>query len=132
MCPHPKVRVTAFEARHKTRFTADLVDLVQARNPAVDFVWVMGADNLAQFHKWQKWRDIADKMPLAIVDRPGSTTSYLSAPAAITLRPFRVDEADANRLVKMATPAWTFLHGPRSSLSSSAIRAQTTGNTAKS
>lgn len=122
MARHPKIRVTAFEASHQVRFTADTVALVKARNPGVNFVWVMGADNLAGFHRWQRWRTIAQTVPIAIIDRPGSTLSYLSSRMAQTFVHARRDEEDAPRLARFAPPAWTFIHGPRSSLSSTALR----------
>lgn len=118
-----RIKVTAFEANLTSRFTADTVDTVLQRNKGVRFVWVMGADNLAQFHRWQNWRAIAHSLPLAIIDRPGSTLSFLSAPAAQVLRRYRVDESDAITLADMKAPAWTFLHGPRSAQSSTALRA---------
>lgn len=119
----PRIKVTAFEAAHRVRYTADTLALVRARNPGVDFVWVMGADNLAQFHRWQRWREIATTFPVAVIDRPGSTLSFVSSIMAKTFDHARVDERDAPRLARMRPPAWTFIHGPRSSLSSSAIRA---------
>lgn len=117
-----RIEVTAFEASHHVRYTADTLALVKARNPGVDFVWVMGADNLKNFHRWQRWREIALTFPIAIVDRPGSTLSFLSSVVAKTFDYARVDEADAPRLARMNAPAWTFIHGPRSSLSSTALR----------
>ena len=121
---HPKIAVTAFEAAVSTRYTADTLAQVVRRRPGVRFVWVMGADNLATFHRWERWRAIAAAMPIAVVDRPGSTLSVTGSPAAIALARHRVDESDAKLLPFSAPPAWTFLHGPRSSLSSSAIRAR--------
>lgn len=121
---HPKIKVTAFEALHKVRFTADTLRVVQRLRPRNDFVWLMGADNLADFHRWQDWREIADMMPIAVIDRPGSTLSYHSSQASITLSKYRIDEADAPLLSHMQPPAWTFLHGPRSSLSSTQLRAE--------
>jgi len=118
----PRIKVTAFEAAHHVRYTADTLAIVRARNPGVDFVWVMGADNLAQFHRWQRWREIALTMPIAVVDRPGSTLAFVSALFAKTFDYARVDEKDAPRLARMKPPAWTFIHGPRSLLSSTAIR----------
>lgn len=118
----PRIKVTAFEASYHVRYTADTLALVKARNPGVDFVWVMGADNLAQFHRWQRWRSIASTFPIAVIDRPGSTLSFLSSVVAKTFDFARVDEADAPRLARMKPPAWTFIHGPRSRLSSTAIR----------
>lgn len=119
----PRIKVTAFEAAHRIRYTADTLALVKARNPGVDFVWIMGADSLRDFHRWQRWREIALTFPIAVVDRPGSTLAFLSSKMAKTFDYARRDEVDAPRLARMAAPAWTFIHGPRSTLSSSAIRA---------
>ena len=119
---NPRIKVTAFEAAHRVRYTADTLALVKARNPGVDFFWIMGADNLRDFHRWQRWRRIATTFPIAVIDRPGATLSFLSSVMAKTFDHARVDEADAPLLARMTPPAWTFIHGPRSSLSSSAIR----------
>jgi len=124
MISHPRIRVTAFEAKHKVRYTADTLQLVKKLRPRNDFIWLMGADNLADFHHWQDWRKIADMMPIAVIDRPGSTLSYHSGQASIALSKYRVDETDAPLLSYMKPPAWTFLHGPRSSLSSTQLRAE--------
>lgn len=118
----PRIKVTAFEAAHHVRYTADTLALVKARNPGVDFVWIMGADSLRDFHLWQRWREIVMTFPIAVIDRPGSTLSFLSSVVAKTFDHARRDEADAPRLARMTPPAWTFIHGPRSSLSSTAIR----------
>lgn len=118
----PRIKVTAFEAQHSVRFTADTLALVKRRNPGVDFVWLMGADSLREFHRWQRWRQIAMTFPIAVFDRPGSTLSLLSSVMAKTFDYARIDEKDAPRLARMRPPAWTFIHGPRSTLSSTAIR----------
>lgn len=118
----PRIKVTAFEAAYHTRYTADTLALIKARNPGVNFVWIMGADNLADFHRWQRWRQIAMTFPIAVIDRPGSTLSYLSSRLAKTFSRARIDEDDAPLLPYLSPPAWTFIHGPRSSLSSTAIR----------
>ncbi|WP_062206457.1 nicotinate-nucleotide adenylyltransferase [Aureimonas sp. AU12] len=118
----PRILVTAFEASQHIRFTADTVSLLKRRKPDVRFVWLMGADSLAGFHRWQSWRQIARQVPLAIVDRPGSTLSLLSSPAARTLARFRIPEVDAAQLALSPPPAWVFLHGPRSPLSSTLLR----------
>jgi nicotinate-nucleotide adenylyltransferase len=127
VAPDPRVKVTAFEARHRVRYTADTLALVKARNPGVDFVWIMGADNLRDFHRWQRWRTIAMTMPMAVIDRPGATLAFLSSTMAKTFDFARVDESDAPLLARMKPPAWTFIHGPRSSLSSTALRAARDG-----
>ena len=123
----PRIKVTAFEAAFNVRYTADTLALIRSRNPGVDFVWVMGADNLAQFHRWQRWREIALTMPIAVIDRPGSTLSFVSSVMAKTFDYARVDEKDSPRLARMKAPAWTFIHGPRSSLSSTALRGAVQG-----
>ncbi|MDG4895019.1 MULTISPECIES: nicotinate-nucleotide adenylyltransferase [unclassified Mesorhizobium] len=119
---NPKIKVTAFEAAQHVRYTADTLALVKARNPGVDFVWIMGADSLRDFHHWQRWREIVLTFPIAVIDRPGATLSFLSSVVAKTFDYARVDEGDALLLARMTAPAWTFIHGPRSSLSSTAIR----------
>ncbi|SFI53995.1 nicotinate-nucleotide adenylyltransferase [Aquamicrobium aerolatum DSM 21857] len=124
----PRIKVTAFEAAFSVRYTADTLGLVQTRNPGVDFVWVMGADNLAGFHLWERWRDIAATMPIAVIDRPGSTLALGSSVMARSFEAARIPERDAANLARRAPPAWTFIHGPRSSLSSTALRAARSGS----
>ena len=119
---HPKIKITAFEASLNVRYTADTLRLIMQKRPRLKFVWIMGADNLASFHLWQDWRSIAAMMPIVVIDRPGATLSYVSAPAALALSRYRVDEDDAARLPGLRPPAWTFVHGPRNSLSSTKLR----------
>ncbi len=119
----PRIKVTAFEKTIGTSYTARTLDFVKARNPRARFIWIMGADNLASFHRWQQWQHIAMTFPIAVIDRPGSTLAYLSSKMARTFDYARVDEEDAGVLWKKKAPAWTFIHGPRSTLSSTALRA---------
>jgi nicotinate-nucleotide adenylyltransferase len=95
---------------------------LKQRCPGVHFVWLMGADNFRLFDRWQRWRDIARLVPLAIIDRPGSTLTALHGRAAETLASYRRDETDGARLAMAAPPAFMFLHGPRSEMSSTALR----------
>jgi nicotinate-nucleotide adenylyltransferase len=120
----PRIKVTAFEKTLNTSYTAETLAYVKARNPHVRFVWIMGADSLKTFHLWQRWREIAATFPIAVIDRPGATLSFLSSKMARALAHARVDEDDAGVLWKQQAPAWTFIHGPRSTLSSTALRAQ--------
>ena len=78
----PRIDVTGLEAAIGTRYTFDTVDELTRRCPGVHFVWLMGADNLAQFARWQRWRDIARRVPIAVIDRPGATLKATRAPAA--------------------------------------------------
>lgn len=119
---HPRIDVTPFEEAIGARFTIDTLAYLRRRCPGVRFVWIMGADNLASFHRWRGWRRIAGMMPMAIVDRPGWTLKALQSRSAAALASWRVPESEAAALPVMEPPAWVFLHGPRSHLSSTAIR----------
>ncbi|MBL0372259.1 nicotinate-nucleotide adenylyltransferase [Rhizobium sp. KVB221] len=122
MATDPRIRVTAFEKALGLNYTAEVLDRIKARNSGVRFIWIMGADNLRDFHRWQNWKKIALTFPIAVIDRPGDTLSFLSSTMAKTFDHARVDEDDANTLGRTPAPAWTFIHGPRSTLSSTAIR----------
>ena len=121
---HPRIAVTGFEADIGARYTLDTLEYLVGHAPGVRFVWLMGADNLAQFSRWRGWRPIAELMPFAVIDRPGWTLRSTHAKAALALQEFRIDESDAAVLADLAPPAWVFLHGPRSSLSSTVLREQ--------
>jgi nicotinate-nucleotide adenylyltransferase len=122
MACDPRIVVTGFEAGLPTTFTAATLGFLAARRPGASFVWVMGADNLAQIHRWRHWRDIFRLMPVAVVDRPGWRLAALAAPAARAFRSAHVPEARAGTLPSLDPPAWTFLTGPLSPLSSTALR----------
>lgn len=119
---HPRIVVTGIEARLGTRFTAETLAALKLRCPGVRFVWLMGSDNLAQFHRWQNWRGIAQMMPIGVIDRPGTTHKAMHARAAQALAHWRLDESDGLLLPTEPAPAWMFLHGRRSDLSSTAMR----------
>ncbi len=118
----PRIVVTAFEATFGSPYTWRTVERLVAMRPAVRFVWVMGADNLASFHRWQHWRRIAGALPIAVIDRPEASLTPLHSPAALALARWRRPESDAARLAEARAPAWTFLHAPRVALSSTELR----------
>jgi nicotinate-nucleotide adenylyltransferase len=120
----PRIAVTGFEAAHGFRYTYDSLRFLTNVAPKAKFVWIMGADNLASFHHWERWRDIADLMPLAVYVRPGSTLRAPTAPAAVALQDYRIREDEADTLADRPPPAWVFLHGIMSPESSTAIRAR--------
>lgn len=123
----PRVEVTAFEAAWPIRYSWQTVKRLTAAHPLTRFVWIMGADNLAGFHRWQHWRRIAQAMPIAIIDRPGGTLSAVTGPAASVLRAARRPERADHHLARTPPPAWTFIHAQRLPHSSSAIRAGRAG-----
>ena len=120
----PRVAVTDIEAHIGARYTYDTLAWLTRRAKGVRFVWIMGADNLSQFHLWRHWRAIADVAPIVVIDRPGSTLRAMSSQAAVALAPWRVPEAGAARFADRRPPAFLFLHGPRSDLSSTVLRAK--------
>lgn len=115
--------VTAFEAELGSSYTAETLSYLKARYGGVRFVWVMGADNLATFHHWQNWEEIARMMPFAVVDRPGWRFPALSSPAARTFARYRLPESRAALLPFAKPPAWTFLTTRLSPVSSTELRA---------
>lgn len=118
----PRIVITGIEAAIGTRYTQETIAFLTRRAPGVRFVWLMGADNLASFHRWQKWREIAGMVPMAIIDRPGSTLRAVASPAGRLLARHRLPEREASRLAEAPPPAWVFLHGPRSDQSSTRLR----------
>jgi nicotinate-nucleotide adenylyltransferase len=119
----PRIKVTGFEGALGSTYTFATIKFLTRRLPGVDFVWVMGADNLATFHRWQHWRDIADLVPIAVVDRPGWRLKALSSPAGARLARFRIRESEAATLAGTPPPAWTLLSTRLSEASSTALRA---------
>ncbi len=122
LLPDHRVVVTDLESRAGLIYSRDLVRYLRERAPRVRFVWIMGADNLGSLHRWQGWREIAATFPMAIVDRPGSTFTALSAPAALAFGQRRRPEHAARRLADQRPPAWVFLHGRRSLHASRLLR----------
>lgn len=120
----PRVIVTDIEARLGTRYTAETLRRLKALYPTVRFVWLMGADNLAQFHRWQNWRWIMENVPIGVLARPGSGIAARLSPAADRYARFRVRPSDADRLGCRRPPAWCYVNVPLTPISSSAIRAQ--------
>lgn len=114
--------ITGIEADIGTSYTEQTIRFLKHRCPLVRFVWLMGADNLASFHRWKNWQDIAGNVPMAIIDRPGSTLKAASSPAARALARARIDESDAALLPALGPPRWLFLHVKRVNLSSTALR----------
>ncbi len=119
----PRIIVTGIEAGIGTRYTQETIAFLKQRAPLVRFVWLMGSDNLASFHRWQKWRDIAGMVPIAVIDRPGTTLRAVASPAARALSAHRIGERGASTLAEHKAPAWVFLHGRRSDQSSTRLRA---------
>ncbi|MEO0917750.1 MAG: nicotinate-nucleotide adenylyltransferase [Pseudomonadota bacterium] len=120
---HPRVWITDLEARLGTRYTYAALSQLRARYPGVRFVWLMGADNLASFHRWDNWRDIMSTVPIAVMARPGQRISARLSPAAQIFRRYKIRSREAMRITRADAPAWVFVNVPMSSMSSTSIRA---------
>lgn len=120
---HPRITVTGLEAGLHTRYTFDTIRALSVRCPGVRFVWIMGADNLRSFHRWEKWRAIAGMVPIAVVDRLGPSLYAAAGAAGQALARYRLPDSQAAGLADRRPPAWIYLHGLKSPLSSTALRA---------
>ncbi len=118
-----RVTVTDIEARIGTRYTAETLAELQRRYPRVRFVWLMGADNLRGFHRWDRWATIMRQVPVAVLARPGEQLKAGLSPAARRFARWRVPQSRAAALPWMTPPAWTLLSGRMLDLSSSELRA---------
>jgi nicotinate-nucleotide adenylyltransferase len=120
----PRVVVTDIEARLGTRYTAETLARLRDIYPGVRFVWLMGADNLAQLHLWKDWEDIVRGVPMGIFARPGTRLAARGSRAADEYARFRIRPEAAKLLSALPAPAWSFLDVPMMGVSSSAIRAR--------
>jgi len=124
---HPRIAVTGFAGGKGSAYTIDLLTELKRRFPGVNFVWLMGADNLAQFHRWRSWQKIFASMPIAVLDRPGFRLKARASQAGMRFQEFHVDESDASGLARLSPPAWTILTHRLSHLSSTKLRAEKKG-----
>lgn len=99
------IRVTAIERELGTRYTIDTLRALKRRYPHRRFVWLMGSDNLAQFHRWKNWRQIAREMPIAVIARPGYDAKAIASPAMAWLRDYRLSAAGFRNRGEWSAPA---------------------------
>lgn len=121
---HPRVTITGIEEQLGTRFTAETLEALFRHYPRVNFVWLMGADNLATFDRWERWDWIMEALPVAVIARPGERVAARTSTAARIYRDRRVPGREAARITQMEAPAWSLINVPMRPHSSSAIRAE--------
>jgi len=126
LAQHPRIDVSDLEADLGTSYTYATISYLVRRCRGVHFVWIMGADNLRHFHRWQRWRDIAELVPIAVIDRLGPSLYSAAGVAGQALAWARIPESAARTLPERRPPAWVYLHGLKSPLSSTALRAART------
>ncbi len=118
----PSMIVSDLERRIGTRYSIDTVRWLKARFPRVRFVWIMGADGLADFHLWRGWAALAREVPIAVVSRPRVATRSRSSPLARRFAAFRIPARAARTLAERPPPAWVYLDAPYDFTSSTALR----------
>ncbi len=116
------IKVTAIEADLDTRYTVDTLRALRRRWPKRRFIWLMGADNLAQLHRWRDWRGLARAMPIAVIARPGYDAAALASPAMAWLRRFRRPLASLKHRKIWSAPALVLLRFDPDPRSASALR----------
>ena len=119
---HPAVTITDIESSLRSRFTAETIYKLQRIYPGVKFVWLMGADNLVNFHHWDEWNWIVKNVPIGVLARPGEQIKAGLSPAAVRYRHFRIPAEESFRLSNLTPPAWTLLIGPMRNISSTELR----------
>jgi nicotinate-nucleotide adenylyltransferase len=122
MADHPRMRVTMIEAELAINYTRDLLPALAARAPEARFVWIMGADNLAGFHRWGGWSEIAETLPIAVIARPNAGPRARLSKFARRFAQARIDQAAAASLADQPAPAWLFLTARWHPASSTALR----------
>jgi len=123
MITDSRIKLSGFEQRLGNHSSAPMLRYIVSANPRTHFVWIMGADNLQNFHLWQDWRQIMQTLPIAVINRPHFNEAD-KAPAAQAFAQARINEDEAEHLAELPPPAWVFLHGRRSYLSSTLLRAR--------
>ena len=118
-----RITPTAIERELGTRYTLDTLRALRRRYPKVQFVWLMGSDNLAQFHRWKAWREIARTMPIAVIARPGYEGAAFASPAGAWLGRFRRPPASLRTRAGRSAPALIYLRFDPDSRSATALRA---------
>lgn len=124
MMDHPRVVITDLERALGTRYTAETLERLQSAYPGVRFVWLMGADNLADFHRWDRWQSIMAHVPVGVIARPGQRIAARTSPAAARFERYRLRGREAARLAGATPPRWCFVNVPLDASSSTEIRAK--------
>lgn len=119
-----RINVTGYESAIGARYTVDTVSALRRRLPGRKLVWIMGGDSFRDFHRWERWQELASLVPMAIYARPDAAPFPMRSLAAVALARYRIHDTAANRLADLDPPAWVYLTGVVSAQSSTAIRAK--------
>lgn len=117
-----QMRISHFEIANNLRYTRETILAMIQTHPDIQFVWLMGSDNLLQFPEWKNWQDIFAAIPIAVIARPGESLKARLGKAARIYAPARIRESQAGALPYLTTPAWVYLTPPLNPMSSTRIR----------
>ena len=119
---HPRIKVSDFERHEGTFYSIDTLRALQRQHPDIAFVWLMGADNLAQFHRWYHWRDMLSLVPVVVFDRSPFSHTALRQKAAMQFTAHRVPEHDIPAIATAKAPSWAFIYMARHPESATSLR----------
>jgi len=117
-----QITATDLEQELGTRYTVDTLAALKQRFDGVNFVWLMGADNLLQIDRWERWEQVFETVPVAVFARPSYSDEAEKAKASRQFARYRLDSERADELAEMSPPAWVFLKTPESPVSATEIR----------
>lgn len=120
--PLQQIHVSDFEAKHGLQYSIDTIAALQKNYPQLRFVWLMGADNLMNFHQWRQWQTFFERLPIAVFDRAPFSHRALHSKAALRYRQWRVASRHAARLAHYGPRHWVYCFMPRHPLSATALR----------
>ncbi len=122
MASDPRIHVQDIELRHRLHYTIDTLRFLKRRHPRTRFVWLMGADNLSHFHRWREWRDIVQRVAIAILDRSPYAFKGLHGRFALSQKCHRIAANKARKLAYIPAPSWAYLIIPRHKQSATHLR----------
>ena len=120
---HPATHVTDLERAFGSNYTAVTLRKLKRRFPRVQFVWLMGADNMLQLPLWKRWDTIFKTIPVAVIARPAYSWNSMHSKAAIRFRSARVRDQRARGLADRKAPAWIYIASRLNPTSATEIRA---------
>ncbi len=120
-----RILISDYEKRHNLRYSYQTITRILREFRKDKFIWLMGADNLYNFHKWRKWRWIMENIAVVILDRSPYSHNAMQAKTAISYNGFYISERYIGKLWDNIPPCWSFIHCKRNSLSSTEIRSDT-------
>ena len=124
----PRITITSIESQLGSNYSFDTISKLKNIHKDSRFIWMIGADNLMNFHAWKNWRAIFTLVPIAVFARPGYDEDALAAPAAAEFKDKRLSEHEAQKLGDTTPPCWVYLNMPHHEASATALRTRASNN----